>query len=210
MVLGIELIESVNAFLGYAITIVTLMVIYYVGKFFFVEGPTKEEREADLTSRQEAASDWWKGKKKKKEEQDKKENAILIKKKKKDNVSPIKENLRKSIESISEAILNLDNISPKKVRVAMSSFDEEMEKAWKNIRLLRRKLEGSEREQVNSMMDKLEAVRQTLSEQVKQNLPKGIGDRSTWVARIKPFRKSLQAIKGSCGALFKSLEEFHK
>ncbi len=199
---------SVTQFVDYALAIVSVMILYYIVKFFLVGPPTKEEKEKELEGRRKAFGEW-----REKSSEDSKKKAELKKKekekaRKKNVVSPIKENLVNAVEAVDEAIGHLNMKKPDKVREVSKKLHRHLETAWANLKLLRRDLEGQEREFASDLIEQVLAVQKLLHDAVKDKLPHRVD--ATWAAAVGAIQTDLKTVRSACGALFKKVEQFHQ
>lgn len=201
---------TVSSFINYALFIVTIMIVWYVIKFFMVAPPTKEEREATLQGQREA----WGGAIKKAGEKQKVRKDEYEKKReqqrKRNLVSPAKLDIRRVIEAAEKAILHLDNTNLPKLRGRAMEAGEELHSLWTHLRMLRGKVEGGERQTVNNMITKVQAIQEIFLQNIKNTIPKEVGDEATWHQRMKAVRDKLKEIRQSSGAVFEELEQFHQ
>lgn len=201
---------TVSSFIEYALIIVTIMIIWYVFKFFMVAPPTKEEKEAALQAQREAWGGAIKKGKEKYEERKKEGEKKKEQGRKRNLASPAKLDIRKTIEVAEKAMLHLDNTDLPKLRKAVKDLHGEMHDLWTHLRMLRGKVEREERQKVEQMIAEVQALRQVLGEKIKDQLPDQVGDATTWHNRMKPLRQALGTIQQGAGAVFNKLEEFYQ
>ena len=207
---------SLLQFIDGAMGLVTLMLVYYIFKFFFVSPPDKKDKEKALADRQQAWGQFWDKRKKSSEEKAKaekedKERRIKEeeKKKKKDLVSPVKENVIDAVEALEEAIDSLDHCQPDKVREFSKKFNKSADKAWGNLRLLRRNQEKeADKNYATQLITKVETAKKVANDAVKDHLKKSTDPH--WTSTAKTVRDELMKARGDLGIVFKGLEQFHQ
>lgn len=195
--------EGINQFLDWAMGIVTILIIYYIIKFF----AAGKAEEAGSGKRREKLKEFLKGKSKGKAEKKIIEKEKKKRKEKKDLVSPIKNDIKDAIMCCDGIIIHLDAKKPKEAEKMVEKFDKHMHNARTNLKLLRGKFKGGPR-QITSIQEGLEAIKKVFKEEVKNKLPKQVD--STWTMKVKPIKANVVRLRGSCGAIWNELRRFHK
>src|SRR3989338_1100189 len=196
---------TVSSFIDYALFIVTIMIIWYVIKFFMAAPPTKEEREAALQGQREA----WGGAIKKvkdkarerREEEEKKRYKLGIR----NQSRTIINNLKHAFENADKAVRALDRRDPAAAHRAVKDFDEELHRAWGNLRLLRNKAKDEDKEKVKQITAAVQATRDDLTNMVGGKIPRKV--EANWDATATPLRASLLHLKGSSCAIFSLIDD---
>lgn len=191
---------TVTSFIDYALIIVTIMIAWYVVKFFMAAPPTKEEKEAALQEQREA----WGGAVKKVKDS----HAERLKEKEKKQYQQglhnhgrtVINNLKHAFGAADKAIVALDRRDSSAAIRWTKEFDEELHRAWGNLRLLRGKAKDEDKENVKNITASVEAIRDDLVNQVTGKIPRKVDN--NWNATVTPIRASLIHIRGSAGAIF--------
>ena len=211
------LIGSVNEFIDLALGAVSIMLIWYIIKFFLVPPPskaTKAEKEAEWGSRGEGFRDWVKEKVAKGKESDKKarENA-----KKKLEAASRSKMLKSALSGIVEASSHLNKIDQKINDKTNSSLHE----AKSYIRTMRRtylprslhSLHRAWRDADHSHKDYfhkaeayVKAIEHKLKSEVEDNMPADITD--NWDHKIRDVKKGLKDLHDECSYLFTTLSKY--
>lgn len=200
---------TVQEFIDWSLTIVSIMIIWYVVKFFIVAPPTKAEKEIkekEWAERGAKGREWLKGKYKEHKTKEEKER-------KKDLVSPIKENLKDAIEAAEEALHLIGTARTEhdhhQIHKTFKKFDQEMKHAWGNIRLLRRKAEGAERDFLTQLLNEVEAVKDHVNDNLRDKLPE-MGVNFLAEAKAKEIDQGIKKVRGVCHDIWKKVEKFHE
>lgn len=195
---------SINQFTSYALSIVSLMIIYYIVKFFLVPSEGDEEAEKKWQERGgklgTAVKDMFESKEKKALETLETKKKEEVKQKKREHSSPARDNLVKAIEACDNAINHIDNNKVKEAKKAIKDFEKELKDAWGNMKTFRRKVKDKEREFVQDMVNELEAVNKQAQDEIVQKAKNA--------KNLPGIRESLKTVRGSCGAVFKKLNTF--
>lgn len=199
---------TVREFIDYSLFIAGILAIYYFIKFWTIGGKSKEDQEKDSEAFRKWVKDKWDANKAAKKTREEKEKKEKEKKHKKDLVSPIKKNLVDCIEACSEAVDALDRANRPAVVSAADKFNKEIKSAWANLRLLRRNLEGDDKDKIHKQILVVESIKQKVEDEIKGKLPKTVTP--TWKADVGPIRGAVMSVRASCGTVFKELEQFHQ
>ena len=196
---------TVSSFIDYALIIVTIMIAWYVVKFFMAAPPTKEEKETALQGQREA----WGGAIKKVKEKDGERRKEGEKKRYKQGLRnqgrTVINNLNHAFGAADKAIAALDKKDPVAAIRWTKEFDEELHRAWGNLRLLRGKAKDEDKEKVQHITAAVQAIRDDLANMVDAKIPRKVD--AQWDATVTPLRASLVHIKGSAGATFNMIDE---
>lgn len=191
-------LNSVNLFLDYALTIVGIMILYYIGKLIFHTTPEEEaEGEERRAGFKKYVTEKYKAMKEKEE-----------KRHKKDLVSPAKSSLVKAIESCDQIIKELNTDRLTEIKASAKEVDEQIELAWRRLRKMRHKTEGAERDTVNQLVEQIEAIGDQFKQDFKDKLPKKINP-INWKKQAPALQKVVANIRASCGLIFSKLEKYH-
>jgi len=195
---------SVHEFIDYALLLVSVLIIYYIVKFFLVERPSKEERDKAWAEGGKGLSEYISNKMKERAEKDSRS-------KKKDLVSPMKENLKDAIEAAEDTWKHLNSAERKKAYHRIDDIKDHIEKAVRNLQLLRRNLNDTEKDTVTKMIHELHAAEETFLREVKGKLPKRIitATKAEWDAAVAAAAPEIRNLLGSLGNAWKNLEQFH-
>lgn len=199
-----DVLISVQWFTSYAITVVTLMIIYYIIKFFMVAPPTKEQREANKADREAKAKKWrdWVGGSIK--ESQTKSKTKAEKQKKKDLVSKPKQYVRKSIEACDEAIRYLDKKDITKFHKSIKYFNGELKGLWGYLKIMRTRV-PKEWKSIGDLITEIEVISKDLND--KSKIPK---EAKMKKSDIPNTRDEIIRLRGLCGDIFEKLEKYHK
>lgn len=193
---------TVQEFIDWSLGIVSIMIIWYMVKFFLVAPPTEAEKAA---SEKEWKESGVKGRKWIKNKLNEKKIAEE-KSRKKDLVSPIKDHVVKASRYISELQTNLTAMKGKKARKDLKKLQTEIKKAIRGSQELLVGVEDKDRKEVEKIINWLHALQKGFLEQVKEQIPKKIKK----VKDIKTILGHFEELRGSLGNVFKHLEQFHK
>jgi len=193
---------TINEFLDYALAIVGLLIIYYLGMILFYRDEAKKAKEeADLEERRGKFKEYV-------DEKIKYSKESKERNRKKDLVSPIRESLVRAIEKGEEIIIHLNDAKLGEIKSSAKAFDDKLKTTWHQLRALRRKLEGAERSEIEPLIGEIEAVQEEVKEAIKNHLPKTVNP-TTWKADVKPIRDVVTKARASCGNIFKKVETFY-
>lgn len=199
---------TVQEFIDYSLFIAGILAVYYFIKFWTIGGKSKEDKEKDSEAFRKWVKDKWETNKTAKKTREEKEKKEKEKERKKDLVSPIKKNLVDAIESCSDMIEALDKTNRSAAVSADDKLNHQLKSAWGNLRLLRRKLSGEEKEKIHQQVLVVEAIKERIENEIKGKLPKTVT--TAWKADVTGIRNALLSVRGSSGAVFKELEQFHQ
>lgn len=203
---------SIGDFINYALVIVTLMIIYYIFKFFLVGPPSKEEKEQELAAQRQAWGEKFESAKKWKKEREAEQKQKKEKERKRLNVSPIKENLVEAIEAADKVLAQLGKAKTEHDRSEILDlihrFNKEMDRAGRNFRILRRKLEGAERNFITERITELEVIQENVNN-CKKKLPKMSPAFWQQVQSIG-LPKTVKDVRLLCHNLWNEIEKFHQ
>ncbi len=219
---------NVVSFIDYALVIVVIMTIWYGVKFFMVEGPSKEERQAEREKQGTAIRDWFKDKKekakteaeRKKEEKEKKKKIFeeeAQKKRKKDLVKPAQANLIRAVEAVNAISDVLDEIRVKAAIPAhcnellklFKTFNEELEQAWENLKLAKKKVEEKERGLLTQIQTKIEVVQKRYKNDLEGRIPPMSATFHKDITK-KGIPKHIANIRGEMNIIWNGLEKFYE
>src|SRR3989339_462711 len=137
---------TINEFLDYALAIVGLLIIYYLGMILFYRDEAKKAKEeADLEERRGKFKEYV-------DEKIKYSKESKERNRKKDLVSPIRESLVRAIEKGEEIIIHLNDAKLGEIKSSAKAFDDKLKTTWHQLRALRRKLEGAERSEIEPLI----------------------------------------------------------
>lgn len=205
---------TVQEFIDYSLIIVTLMIIYYVFRFFMIEGPTKEEKKKAEAERIDAARDWikgkWEGHKKAEEtrvESEKKRREMI----KRDHLlggakgfiikaEQLTEDVPKILKTRSDHALH-------ETKSALKKIEDFLNSAKKAIGVAKRASKDEKREALGKLYDYTEITEETLDKGVEKKLPKDDKD-AAWDTKIGEAKAGLNKIRLECGHIIKSIDKF--
>mgnify|MGYP002821054952 CR=1 FL=1 len=209
---------TVQEFIGYAIWIVGLLIVYYIGKFIFVAGPpgkTKKEKKAEEKRLKKESSDFWTKRKESKEKKEKEEKEQLKKdkakkkektqkKKRKRKLKPIMGFMTRCIEESEEAKQELNRGKIKRPRQLVKEIKKNLTHALTKLRKQRTKMKDI-RDDLNRLAADVEAVRNEIDAEVIDKL-KGNG----WAANVGDVITKLSEYAVRCDTSFKKINQLIK
>lgn len=203
-------VSTVAQFIGAALIIVMLMIAYYVVRLFLVPPPTKEERTARRKEQEEQQAkfgDWLSGKLKERKLKAQKEQ-------RRGDVSVVKDNIKDALEGMEDIprLLNKasNNADLAEARKKIERVKQDLHHAVSNLRILRRKQEGDDRQAIQKVINETHAVEQKFIHEVEQKIPKTFPKiRKTYVKNIISPITQITTLRGSLGTIWNDLEEFH-
>jgi len=196
---------TVTSFIDYALIIVTIMIAWYVVKFFMAAPPTKAEKEAALEEQREV---WGGAIKKVKDSREAKHKEAAAKEYKLslcNHSRTVINNLKHAFEAADKAVVALDRQDPATAIRRAKEFDAELHRAWGNLRLLRTKAKDEDKEKVKQITASIEANRHDLVNQVTGKIPRKVD--ANWNGQVTPIRAALIHIRSSAGAIFNLIDE---
>jgi len=204
---------TVTEFIDWSLTIVSIMIIWYVIKFFIVKPPTEDEKKAKDQEWAERGGKMRQLLGEKADERKKREKASETKLKeqvesgrKRDLVSPIKDHVIKASKAISEVQNYLSDLDAKKSKDIISDVKKHVKKAVRRSQELLANVEGKDRGEVEDIIKWLHSLQEGFLNNVIADIPKKIKKASD----IKGVLKKFDDVRGSLGNIFEHLEKFHK
>jgi hypothetical protein len=206
---SVQIAKTVTEFIDYGMIVVIIMIIYYVVRFFMVSPPTKEERaqaEQEMQEQRDRFIGW--AKSKFKEKRNKEELAT-----RKADISVVTNNFAEIIESSDDIISSLNEGKGKVAYRRAENVDGQLKRAINNLRLLIRKYEGNQRNNIVKIVASLQTLRPFFTKNVLKKVPnKSAGsDHDAWVALVTPVIDVIHdQVQPFLGKIWKDLENFHK
>ena len=186
-------------FLSWALFIVSLMIIWYIVKIFWVTTPEEKAKQEQEWGEKGAAVRGklkeWAGKKEVEEQMDRK----------KDLTSPVKDYVIKAMSGLSEVEDSLNDLKGDKAKRQIDEVQDNLRKAVRSCKLLLRNLEAGDREAVLKIINFLQAAQKEFLGDVKDKIPASINSR----AEVKETLGHFETLRGSLGNVFKQLEILH-
>lgn len=193
---------TIQEFIDWALTIVSIMILWYVGKFFFVAPPTKEEKdqaEKEWEKKGKSMREWLGNKREERKTQEER-------KRKKDLTSPIRNHVVKAMESVSDVQAHLSHYKPEEAKKKIEKLKKHIKKAIRRSNELLANVEGGDREDVEKVITFLQAAQKEFLEKVEDYLA---SPKLKEEARITEFIRGFETFRASLGNVFKSLEQLH-
>ncbi len=193
---------TMQEFIDWALTIVSIMILWYIGKFFFVAPPTKEEKdqaEKEWEKKGKSMREWLGNKREERETQEER-------KRKKDLTSPIRNHVVKAMESVSDVQTHLSHYKPEEAKKKIEKLKKHIKKAIRRSNELLANVEGGDREDVEKVIAFLQAAQKEFLEKVEDYLA---SPKLKEEAKIKEFIRGFETFRASLGNVFKSLEQLH-
>ena len=207
-------IGTVGEFINWSLTIVSIMIIWYVVKFFMVAPPTEEQKKKSKEAYEERGAkmrEWFGNKMTERENKEKAAVTAKEKKEKKENVSPVVDDLLKALEAAKDMSQNL---TKGERRVAVKKF-KELDGLLDNARGILRRLarkHPDDKDALIGILEKLHAAQVTFSETVSK-LPKKITEdnQEEWKKAVKEVVNAIEkSFNGSINLVIKEITKFHK
>lgn len=207
-------IATVDEFINWSLTIVSLMIIWYVIKFFSVAPPTEEDKQKskDEWEQKGAKMREWFGKKMTEREEKEKAATKAKKEKAKERKASVSiEGLRKAIEATERLDLHLSKGERKLVHKEIQELNRFMDEAWKNLQLLRKK-HPEDSEKIDKIIGNLHASQKEFLKDVKGKLPKKIisANKDKWQNAVSEIEPLIGKIRGNLGSAFQEVRKLYK
>ena len=207
---------SVAQFIDYALAIVSVMILYYIIKFFMVGGPGKEEQEKALEGRRKAFGDW---RERSKEESKKKAETQLSEKEAKKILRERKELLEPAkgfaIRAEEAAERMRDESLQDKTTSAVREAESQGDKIKSNLTNLRRILraarhqeKGEKREYLDGLYNYNEAIIAHFNSHIKDHVPSSTLADAVWKTKTAALKDNANYIRGYLGMLITNLDKF--
>ena len=206
IIISSTIIGSINEFIDYGLGVVSILIIYYIVKFFMVAPPTKEEKAQKRKEEEERVGKTreWIGHKFK-ESKEKKE-----KQRKTELISPVKETLKDALDSCTGVRAHLIQGKRKLAFKQIKVLNDNMDKIWKQLRLLRRKYDGDDARKITEIITEVQAAQEKFLKEVKDKIPKKMTTMADWNATITPILPKIKDVTGELGNAWNKLEQFHR
>ncbi|MBI2103065.1 hypothetical protein HYT55_04450 [Candidatus Woesearchaeota archaeon] len=197
---------TIAEFIDGALTIVLLMIIYYIIRVFMVAPPSKEERMVKRKELEDQRAEWgkWVGGKFKEHKHK------VQKEQRKGDVSVVKDNLKDALEGMEDIHSLLNKADLDRVKRTANRVKRDLQRAVGNLRLLRRKHEGEDRKAMQTAIDSLHGIEKMFVDDVEHKLPDKVDpDHTKYVNSVKDPIDAVVKLRGSLGTIWNDLEEFH-
>ncbi len=198
---------TIAQFIDGALIIAMLMIIYYIVRFFTVPPPTEEKRAAkkrQLEEQRTKFGEWLGGKLKERKVKAKKEQ-------RKGDVSVAKENIKDALEGLEDIHTFLNQAELAKAKKTVERVKRDLHHAVSNLRLLRRKHEGADRQAIQKAIDQVHLVEQNFLKDVERKLPAKVDPNHTnYVNSVKDSIDAITLQRGNLGNVWNMLEDFHE
>ncbi|MBI2582042.1 hypothetical protein HYV87_02870 [Candidatus Woesearchaeota archaeon] len=193
---------TVQQFIDWALSLVSLMIFWYIVKFFFVAPPTDAEKDlADKEWQQKgAALREWVGKKA--EAQSAKEE----KGRREDLTSPARKNLVDAMKEVSEIQTQLSHLKPKAARNGIKRLKKQLKEAIRNCNRLLASADKEDRDYIGEVTNWLHAIQQNVLDELDSKIPKEITDRG----EISKILEKFKDLGAKFGNVYEGLEKYHK
>ena len=202
---------TIAEFIDWALIIVILMIVYYIIRLFIVPPPSKEERLAKQKGLEEQRAKFgeWVGTKFK----ERKHKAQ--KEQRKGDVSVVKDNIKDGLEGMEDVRSLLNRAMKKsdleKAKKVVHKVKDELHHAVGNLRLLRRKHEGDDREKINKIITNVHTVETEFIEKVEKDFPEEVDPVHTkYVTSVAKYITAIDNLRGNLGNIWNELEDFHE
>ena len=193
---------TVQQFIDWALSIVSLMIFWYIGKFFFVAPPTDAEKDiADKEWQQKGtALREWVGKKAEAQ------NAKEEKGRREDLTSPARRNIVDAMKEVSEIQTQLSHLKPKAARNGIKRLKKQLKEAIRNCNKLLASADKEDRDYIGEVTNWLHAIQQKVLDELDSKIPKVITDKGE-ISKILDKFKDLGA---KFGNVYEGLEKYHR
>lgn len=202
---------TIAEFIDGALTIVMLMIFYYIVRIFMVAPPTKAEREAKRKELEEQRAKWgeWVGGKWKEHQHKQK------KEQRKGDVSVVKDNIKDALEGMDNVISSLNKAMKKadleKAKKAVHKVKGNLHHAVGNLRLLRRKHAGEDGEKIQEIITNVHTVERELIDKVEKDFPTEVdSDHKNYLASVVKYIDAINLLRGNLGNIWNELDDFHE
>src|SRR3989344_2942926 len=197
---------TIAEFFDGALFFAMLMIGYYIVRLFIVPPPSKEERTAKRKELEEQRAKWgeWVGSKFK----ERKHKAQ--KEQRKGDVSVVKDNIKDALEGMEDihSLLNRGNLV--KTKTTINRVKRDLHRTVSNLRLLRRKHEGADRQTLQKAIDEVHAIEQAFVADVEHKIPSTVDpDHTKYANSVKDPIDAVVKLRGSLGTIWNDLEDFH-
>lgn len=201
--------NTVNDFIDGAMLVLTIMILWYVIKFFIVAPPTKEERAAKNEESMERAKKFWGGVK----ERGAKSKLEQERKNRENKISPAKRHIVKAQESSEHAMESIRRATKtadvKKIIDSVEDFEHHLHQSWKYLKLLRRDAPSMEdKDKIHHIMEGIEAIKNNVTTKVKGKIP-AFSD-PDWVPKITAILTEISNLRASVHAIWNDMMNYHK
>ncbi len=197
---------TIAEFIDWALTIIILMIVYYLVRLFIVPPPSKEERAAkqkELDEQRAKFGEWVGNKFKERKHKAQKEQ-------RKGDVSVVKDNIKDALEGMEDVHSLLNKADLTKAKRAVDRVKRELHHAVSNLRLMRRKHEGADRQTMQKAIDETHAIEQAFVNDVEHKIPAKVDpDHTKYVTSVKDPIDAVIKLRGSLGTIWNDLEDFH-
>jgi len=218
---------TIQEFIDWSLTIVSLMIIWYVVKFFLVAPPTDEEKDAAEKERVEKGAKMREvigdklgerekkaGEKKKKEKDAVKETEEKQKKEvKKRKASPAVESFREAIQASDKLLRTLGKGNNKKADRDIKELLSKVTESWKHLEAMSTNYEGKDHDSLMDVIKDLRATHVTFTKNLKVTLKQkkltGLSEEE-WDAAERGALDAVQKLSEGLGAAWKKLEKIYE
>ncbi len=198
---------TIAEFIDGALIIVMLMIVYYIIRLFIVPPPSKEERAAkqkELEEQRAKFGEWVGTKFKERKHKAQKEQ-------RKGDVSVVKDNIKDALEGMEDIQSLLNRADLTKAKRTIDRVKRDLHHAVSNLRLMRRKHEGPDRQTMQKAINETHAIEQAFLNDVEHKIPAKVDpDHTKYVTSVKDPIDALEKLRGSLGTIWNDLEDFHE
>lgn len=201
-------IGTVLDFIDWSLAIVSIMILWYIVKFFLV-GPsiTKGDTKEEWTEKGAGMRDWWKKKKSDDEEKSK--------------ITKAAEKRRRLLEPAKGFLIRVEQAAEKlreeefatKTTAAVTSaknqadiLERNLKSAQRGLRVARLHEKGEKREYFIKLYDYIAIALEHNTNEIKKKIPAPAN--RNWDSTVCSIRRQAQFIRGLCGALIDSIDKY--
>ena len=199
----------VQDFIDWALGIVSIMILWYIVKFFLVKPPITKggEGDKDWTEKGEGMRDWWKKRKSDEEEKDK--------------IAKAAEKRRRLLEPAKGFLIRAEQAAEKlrddefktKTAAAVTSAKNQADAMERNLKSAQRVLrvaklheKGEKREYFIKLYDYAAIALERYSNNIEKKIP--APSSRNWDSAVCAIRTQTNYIRGLCGVLIASIDKY--
>ncbi len=192
--------STVNEFIDLALAIVTLLMVWYVIKFFIVEPKGKDESSGELGDL--IKKKWGEKKEEKKKNAEAKERERLL--------EPVKGfilRVEQNADKASDALSHHNASGLRSLENGISRIEDNLRSAKRVLRALKLKTKTPQRDYISGLLTYTETIDQVVKENLRLSLPANPAG-INWGVFMGTIRPVVSAITTRCGLLITSIDKF--
>ena len=197
-------INTASYLIDYALTAVTLMIVYYCIKFFLVPEPTAEEK-AEMKESGEKVTEWFKKKEKEGKSNTEKEKREHL-------LGPAKAFLiraEQAAEKLKDDDLRTKNNSAViDARSRVTTIEHSLSGVKNRLRTAKMHAKDEEKDYYDNLYNNNEVMINECTNHLHNQIPDATVADADWNTRVIEIRAAAEVIKNNSGALIKSIDKF--